>query len=181
MHIFWYVQECDNTFVALKKYEYNTGNQHYSVMKAQHFKTFQFQSYDFRPKNARGTNWSDKGDLNDNEYEHTDIFWKQMTSYSCSTDKMALIWQISFCSQTAKLWVTPDPAKRGNESDWWWRRMMILVTFRATERHGSLCSYQCGNSGGVHWSVSCRHQHRLQNNRRESVIVQGMRMGTGEE
>lgn len=71
--------------------------------------------------------------------------------------------------------------KWGYRSRWWWRLMVILVTFGVTERHGSLCSYQCGNSRGVHWSVSRRHQHRLQNNRRERVIVQSMQMGTGEE
>lgn len=55
------------------------------------------------------------------------------------------------------------------------------VTFRVTERCGSLSSYQCGNGGGVHWSVARGHQHRLQNNRRKRVIVQGMQKGTGEE
>lgn len=80
-----------------------------------------------------------------------------------------------------KRWTTWNQTKTGNEdtkSDGWWLWMMELVTLRVTARHKSLCSYQCGNSGGVHWSVSRRHQHRLQNNRRERVIVHGMRMGT---
>lgn len=75
-----------------------------------------------------------------------------------------------------------NPAKAGNEdrkSDWW-RRMTTLVTLRVTERNTSRCSYQCGNSRGVHWRVSRRHQHRLQNNRRERVTVRSMQVGTGE-
>lgn len=81
-----------------------------------------------------------------------------------------------------KCWKKSNRTTTRNEdtkSDGWWWQMMKLVTLRVTARRRSLCSYQCGNSGGVHWSVSRRHQHRLQNNRRKRVIVHGMRMGTG--
>lgn len=65
------------------------------------------------------------------------------------------------------------------------RRLMMMAddddddakSFRVTERRRSLCSYQCWNSGGVHWSVPRRHQHWLQNNRRERVICVGLADG----
>lgn len=110
--------------------------------------------------------------------------WYQTTddlTHFGSTTKMVLNSCSSAIRQPIVEWhhINKD-TKWGYRSLWWWWLMVIVVTFGVTERH-SLCSYQCGNGGGVHWSVSCRHQHRLQNNRRERVIVQSMQMGTGEE
>lgn len=63
----------------------------------------------------------------DDEYEHTDIIRKQMTSYSGSTDQKALNGQLSVCDQAAKFRVTPNPAKTGNE-DTKIRSMMMATT-----------------------------------------------------
>lgn len=60
--------------------------------------------------------------------------------------------------------------KKKQSHFWWWQTTMMQGTLTTTERHESPCSYQSGNCRGVHWSVSCRHQHRLQNNRRDDCV-----------
>lgn len=80
----------------------------------------------------------------------------------------------------ATVWAMANSAKAVNgdtepDGDDGWRHRWL------SGWHASLRSYQCGNSGGVHWSVSRRHQHRLQNSRRQRVIVRSMQPRSGEE
>ena len=63
-------------------------------MEAQHLKSLHFN---LGPKivTTKGTNLSFHSNLNDDEYEHTDIIRKQVTSHSGSPDKMVFYRQRS--------------------------------------------------------------------------------------
>lgn len=80
-----------------------------------------------------------------------------------NTNKTSWVWKQEILWQW--VWRLTSPW-HGFRSHQWRRLMEVLLMSGVTAR-----SYQSGNSRGVHWSVSCRHQHRLQKNRGERVIV----------
>lgn len=105
MHIF-VICSSHITFLHLHSWkpEQSTLFPHYSLNR-QHFKSFWFQSCDYRPQNSQSTrfiNLSARKGLNDNDYE-------QITSYFLAQIKWSLTGQLARCDQT------PNQATTCNE------------------------------------------------------------------